>query len=70
MAHEVTKIMEILKFRRSQQRLSQALHSVPEFLKSDIGVEGAPVSRAHYGDLHSVAAAARVSTAHRQVSAF
>jgi len=70
MAHEVTKIMEIIKSRRSQQRLSQALHSVPDFLKSDIGVEGAPVSRAHYGDLHSVAAAARVSTAHRQVSAF
>lgn len=70
MAHEVTKIIDILKFRRSQQRLSHALHSVPDFLKSDIGVEGAPVRRAHYGDVHSVAAAARVSTAHRQVSAF
>ncbi|MET3614558.1 hypothetical protein ABID16_002895 [Rhizobium aquaticum] len=70
MAHEVTKIIDILKFRRSQQRLSHALHSVPDFLKSDIGVEGAPVSRAHYGDVHSAAAAARVSTAHRQVSAF
>ncbi|MCD2174023.1 hypothetical protein [Rhizobium sp. C4] len=70
MAHEVTKIMEILKIRRSQQRLSHALHSVPDFLKSDIGVEGAPVTRAHYGDLHSAASVARVSTAHRQVSAF
>lgn len=70
MVHEVTKFIDMLKFHRSQQRRSHALDSVPEFLKSDIGVEGAPVARTHYGDVHSLAAVARVSTAHRQVSAF
>lgn len=70
MAHEVSRFIDILKLRSSRQRLSHTLESVPDFLKSDIGVEGAPVRRARYGDVHSMATVARVSTAHRQVSAF
>lgn len=69
MANQVTKLMHVLKVRRSQQRLSHAVESVPDFLRSDIGVEGAPVIRAHYADLQAVASVAYVSTAHRQVSA-
>jgi hypothetical protein len=70
MANEVNKIMDVIKARLSQQRFSHAVKSIPDFLKSDMGVEGAPVRRARYGVLHSAASVAQVSTAHRQVSAF
>lgn len=70
MANEVAKLMNVFKSRRSRQRLENALNSIPDFLKSDIGVEGAPVIRPLYGPLQSAASVAQVSTAHRQNSTF
>lgn len=70
MANEVAKLMNVFKSRRSRQRLENALNSIPDFLKSDIGVEGAPVTRQHRGMLQSPASIAHASTAHRQNASF
>lgn len=70
MANEVAKLMNVFKSHRSRQRLENALNSIPDFLKSDIGVEGAPVTRPLYGRMQSPVSVAQVSTAHRQNSTF